>query len=88
MTRQKGNKQRFNKENPFEPKSKLILYNDDVNTFEFVIESLCEVCEFEDTQAAQIALLAHYKGKTVLKEGERTVLGDIQDEREEMGITT
>ncbi|MBL7903986.1 MAG: ATP-dependent Clp protease adaptor ClpS [Bacteroidales bacterium] len=41
----------------------LVLYNDDVNTFDFVIESLIEVCGIEPVQAEQITLIVHYKGK-------------------------
>ena len=47
----------------------LILYNDDVNTFEFVIESLIEVCGHYPEQAEQCALVAHTKGKCVIKTG-------------------
>lgn len=47
----------------------LILYNDDVNTFEFVIESLMEICEHELIQAEQCTYLVHYKGKCSVKRG-------------------
>ncbi len=47
----------------------LILHNDDVNTFDHVIESLVEVCGHEQTQAEQCALIAHYKGKCGIKSG-------------------
>lgn len=49
--------------------SQLILYNDDVNTFEFVIESLVEVCEHNLLQAEQCTYLVHYKGKCSVKAG-------------------
>lgn len=41
----------------------LILYNDDFNTFDFVIETLIEVCGLDSVQAEQITLIVHYKGK-------------------------
>lgn len=47
----------------------LILYNDDVNTFEFVIEALIEICEHELIQAEQCTYLVHYKGKCSVKRG-------------------
>jgi ATP-dependent Clp protease adaptor protein ClpS len=47
----------------------LILFNDDHNTFEYVIESLIEVCLHEPPQAEQCALIAHYKGKCGIKTG-------------------
>lgn len=47
----------------------LILYNDDVNTFDFVIETLIEVCEHDPMQAENCAWIAHYKGKCAVKKG-------------------
>lgn len=47
----------------------LILYNDDVNTFEFVAESLIKVCEHDVLQAEQCTYLVHYTGKCVVKNG-------------------
>ncbi|MBA3681416.1 MAG: ATP-dependent Clp protease adaptor ClpS [Bacteroidetes bacterium] len=47
----------------------LILYNDDVNTFEFVAESLIKVCEHDALQAEQCTYLVHYTGKCVVKNG-------------------
>lgn len=49
---------------------KVILYNDDVNTFDWVIECLIEICEHDELQAEQCALLVHFKGKAVVKSGE------------------
>jgi ATP-dependent Clp protease adaptor protein ClpS len=54
--------------------SKLILLNDDVNTFEFVIENLMNVCDFDAVQAEQLTLLVHFKGKAVLKHGDELKL--------------
>lgn len=48
----------------------IILFNDDVNTFDFVIDSLIEVCDHTSEQAEQCALLVHYKGKCAVKTGE------------------
>ncbi len=42
---------------------KLILYNDDFNTFDWVIQCLMEVCEHTEEQATQCAWIVHYKGK-------------------------
>lgn len=47
----------------------LILYNDDYNTFDYIIESLIEVCEHDVLQAENCALIAHYKGKCHIKKG-------------------
>ena len=50
---------------------KLILYNDDVNTFDHVIECLVRICNHDEIQAEQSATLVHYKGKCVVKTGDR-----------------
>ncbi|MBL7921905.1 MAG: ATP-dependent Clp protease adaptor ClpS [Bacteroidia bacterium] len=47
----------------------LILYNDDVNTFEFVTESLIKICKHDAIQAEQCTYLVHYTGKCVVKNG-------------------
>ena len=47
----------------------IILYNDDVNTFDHVISSLIEVCDHGHIQAEQCAHLVHYKGKCSVKRG-------------------
>jgi ATP-dependent Clp protease adaptor protein ClpS len=48
----------------------IILYNDDVNTFDFVIDSLVNVCDHTLEQAEQCTILVHYKGKCAVKTGE------------------
>lgn len=48
----------------------IVLFNDDVNTFDFVIDSLIEICEHTHEQAEQCAMLVHYKGKCTVKTGE------------------
>ena len=55
----------------------LILYNDDFNTFQFVIESLIEVCEHEFYQAETCAYLAHYRGKCPVKSGRSRILNQF-----------
>ena len=50
--------------------NEIILYNDDVNTFDHAIETLIRVCEHEPLQAEQCALLVHYTGKCGVKTGE------------------
>jgi len=51
-------------------KHEILLFNDDVNTFDFVIDSLIEVCEHTLEQAEQCTYLVHYKGKCAVKTGE------------------
>ena len=49
--------------------NEIILYNDDVNTFDHVIETLIRVCDHVPEQAEQCALIVHYKGKCTVKTG-------------------
>lgn len=49
--------------------NQIVLYNDDVNTFDHVIETLVSVCEHTAIQAEQCAILVHYKGKCTVKTG-------------------
>lgn len=48
----------------------IVLHNDDVNTFDHVIDSLIDVCDHTLVQAEQCATLVHYKGKCTVKSGE------------------
>lgn len=52
----------------------LILYNDDINTFDHVIKSLVEVCGHDPVQAEQCALIVHFKGSCEIKIGILEVL--------------
>jgi ATP-dependent Clp protease adaptor protein ClpS len=49
--------------------NEIILFNDDVNTFDHVIETLINVCAHESLQAEQCAMLVHYKGQCTVKTG-------------------
>lgn len=49
---------------------KLILWNDDINTFDYVIEALIEICGHTLEQAEQCTMLVHYKGKCTVKTGD------------------
>lgn len=47
----------------------LVLFNDEVHDFSYVIESLVEVCNHDNVQAEQCTYLAHYKGRCEVKQG-------------------
>jgi ATP-dependent Clp protease adaptor protein ClpS len=47
----------------------LIVWNDEVNTFEWVIETLIEVCNHSQEQAEQCAYIIHFRGKYAVKDG-------------------
>lgn len=67
--------------------SDLILFNDDVNSFEYVIETLVEVCDHEPCQAEQCALIAHSNGKCPVRSGSFTLLKPKCDEMTRRGLT-
>ena len=66
---------------------KLIVFNDDVNTFDHVIATLCEVCEHTPEQAEQCAFIVHYKGKCVVKAGEWDKLAAMRNQLCKAGLS-
>jgi ATP-dependent Clp protease adaptor protein ClpS len=50
--------------------NQIVLFNDDVNTFDHVIETLIYACDHTPEQAEQCSLIVHYKGKCTVKTGE------------------
>ena len=64
----------------------LVVWNDDVNTFEWVIETLVEVCSHTQEQAEQCAYFIHYKGKYAVKNGAYDHLKPQCDAITERGI--
>jgi ATP-dependent Clp protease adaptor protein ClpS len=57
----------------------LIVWNDEVNTFDWVIKSLMEVCGHTEEQAEQCALFIHFKGKYGVKHGDFDTLRPMRD---------
>ncbi len=64
----------------------LIVWNDEVNTFEWVIDTLMEVCGHTHEQAEQCAYFIHYKGKYAVKNGTYDDLKPQCDAITERGI--
>jgi ATP-dependent Clp protease adaptor protein ClpS len=82
------------KENPIEngkdlltTGSDLILFNDDIHSFDYVIEALIEVCDHELYQAEQCTMVAHYKGRCAVKSGTFSELKPKSDEMMRRGLT-
>jgi ATP-dependent Clp protease adaptor protein ClpS len=86
MTKEKVKSKIENKEQQSENKF-LILHNDDINTFDFVIESLVEVCKHTEEQAEQCAIITHYKGKCDVKKGDYSSLKPLKDELSQRGLS-
>jgi ATP-dependent Clp protease adaptor protein ClpS len=66
--------------------SDLVVFNDDVNTFQHVIDTLMRVCRHTAEQAEQCTLLIHYKGKCAVKSGSFDFLRPMQEAICEAGI--
>jgi ATP-dependent Clp protease adaptor protein ClpS len=65
----------------------IVVYNDDVNSFDFVIETLIKYCNHEVEQATQCTYLIHYKGQCAVKNGSYKSLKPICEALLESGIT-
>ncbi len=64
----------------------LVVFNDDVNTFDHVIHTLIRVCKHTNEQAEQCTLLIHHKGKCTVKNGTFDFLRPLRDAICEEGI--
>ena len=56
-------------EEEVQTQNEIVLYNDDVNTFDHVIETLIHACDHSLEQAEQCSIIVHYKGKCTVKTG-------------------
>lgn len=65
----------------------LILFNDDVNTFDFVIDSLMKVCNHKPLQAEQCTYIVHYNGKCEVKKGSLNKLEPLCTALLDRGLT-
>jgi len=64
----------------------LIVWNDEVNTFDWVIQTLVEICSHSEQQAEQCAMIIHTKGKYSVKEGDIELLKPMCEAITERGI--
>lgn len=65
----------------------LIVWNDSVNTFDWVISSLVEICGHTVEQAEQCAWIIHYKGKYAVKQGSQKKLSPMREGLVDRGIS-
>lgn len=70
-----------------EDTKEIVLYDDDFNTFDFVIESLINVCRHSPIQAEQCTHIVHYNGKCGVKRGNMAKLKPICSALLERGLT-
>lgn len=67
--------------------SELIVYNDDYNTFDWVIQCFMEICNHGYEQSEQLSLLVHFKGKAVIKTASFEVLKPMKDALIDRGLS-
>ena len=65
---------------------RLVVHNDDFNTFDHVIETLIKVCKHDPFQAEQCTMLIHHKGKCSVKEGGYHFLNPMRQGITDAGI--
>jgi ATP-dependent Clp protease adaptor protein ClpS len=76
-----------NQQEKLDDPHQLILFNDEINSFDFVIETLVDVCKHDPIQAEQCTWIAHFKGQCAIKEGSLKELKPIRAEMERRGLT-
>ncbi len=68
-------------------RSQLIVYNDDHNTFDWVIDSFIDVLNHSQAQAEQLAMIIHFKGKATVKTAPKNVLKPKKDALIDRGLS-
>ena len=67
--------------------AELIVYNDDVNTFDWVIQCFMEILDHDPQQAEQLSLIVHFKGKATVKTAVFEVLKPLKDALVDRGLS-
>lgn len=89
MTSRETKRKTFQKTEISENEHKcLILHNDEVHTFDYVIQALMEICDHDYIQASQCTIITHYKGKCDIKQGRFASLKIMKDAFSEKELTT
>jgi ATP-dependent Clp protease adaptor protein ClpS len=65
----------------------LLLHNDEINTFDYVIDCLTNICNHDPIQAEQCATITHHKGKCDIKTGVFSALKPMKDSLIERGLS-
>lgn len=67
--------------------AQILVYNDDHNTFDWVIQCFTDVLEHSSEQAEQLSLIIHYKGKASVKTAPKNVLRPQKDALVDRGLS-
>lgn len=65
---------------------KLVIYNDDVNSYDYVMACLIKICDHERLQAEQCAIIAHNTGKCQVKSGDYLGMYDLKSTLDDLDI--
>lgn len=74
-------------ETDVDQESKLVVYNDDHNTFDWVIRCFMDVLEYDSAQSEQLAMLIHFKGRATVKTASFEVLRPLKDALVDRGLS-
>jgi ATP-dependent Clp protease adaptor protein ClpS len=66
---------------------RLVLHNDDYNSFDWVITCLVKICKHENEQAAQCAHIVHFSGKCDVKYGDLETISTMKDKLKNAGLS-
>jgi len=67
--------------------SQIVVYNDDFNTFDWVIECFVDILNHSSQQAEQLSMLIHYKGKAAVKQASLDELRPLKDALVDRGLS-
>lgn len=67
--------------------AELVIYNDDYNTFDWVIQCLMEICNHTYEQSEQLSLIIHFKGKATVKTAPKPELRPLRDGLVDRGLS-
>lgn len=65
---------------------RLVVHNDDVNTFDHVIDALVDICDHTPEQAEQCSMIIHFKGQASVRQGDRDILMPMMEGLVDRGI--
>ena len=87
MSTQEKIRHRADFDDDMDEKRHLILHNDDVHSFDYVIDLLVDVCKHEVHQAEQCAYIVHHNGKCDVKSGSYDFLHPMKDKLTSKGLS-
>lgn len=67
--------------------ARLIVYNDDFNTFDWVVKCFMEICKHTEEQAEQLSYIIHFKGKATVKTGAKSELQPMKEALIDRGLS-